>query len=203
MRRIERFFSAVAICFGRHDRACPLRALEHCASKVRGQHPAGLSCAAPRLWRGVRCGARSARAAAELALFAAARQTELEQSSPARPCGPGKPGRAALLAGADAPVRPLPSDLASTDISRERFRIQTHGPPCRLSQGCGRVGQGANLRRRGAQLSQGCPPRSGGTARTVRAPFCLRSRQKRASSAAALAERAPQRTRPNGPGAAV
>ena len=72
-------------------------------ARSEGSALPGLSCAAPRLWRGVRCGARSARAAAELALFAAARQTELEQSSPSRRCAAGNPGRAALLAGADAP----------------------------------------------------------------------------------------------------
>jgi hypothetical protein len=48
---------------------------------------------------------------------------------------------------------------------------------CRCQQGCGWAGPGANCRRRGAQPGQGCPPRSGGTAR-IAEHRCPRSGQK-------------------------
>ena len=71
---------------------------------------------------------------------------------------------------------------------------------CRCSQGCGRVGTGANGRRRAAQGCEGCPPRSGGTARIAehRCPRSgqkgeFRSRPRRPSSAGQPARRVGRR----------
>jgi len=141
----------------------PLCARELRASKARGQHPAGLSCAA-------------------LA------------------CGEGAL-RCSLRGGADAPVRALPSDLATTDCGVPAFGIHTLRVPPRLPQGCGWVGQGANLRRRAAQCSEG---QSAAPAADRREGVRHGRVQRQCGAiAAALAERAAQRTRPKGPGAAV